>query len=131
MICQDDNFTDLARGYGQLATQLVAVPTHDWREVANYHFENSRMRPLENRYAVIRAAIDGVSAIVSARGEVLAQTDHFGEGARVTMANVPVYPGGSTYSGWGSWPIGILSGLIVVLSIARGTYPLRRRRAIS
>ena len=68
MICQDDNFTDLATGYGRDRTPVVVVPTNDWPAVKDYHFENSRMRPLENRYAIVRAATNGVSAIVSGRG---------------------------------------------------------------
>ncbi|MBL8753711.1 MAG: hypothetical protein JNK15_10450, partial [Planctomycetes bacterium] len=40
MICQDDNFTDLARGYGRAGTRLVAVPTNDWPAIRAFHLEN-------------------------------------------------------------------------------------------
>ena len=95
MICQDDNFTDIASGYGRDRIPIVVVPTNDWHAVKDYHFENSRMRPLENRYAVVRAATGGISAIVSARGEVLAQADHFETGLSVVVADIPVMRAGS------------------------------------
>jgi apolipoprotein N-acyltransferase len=40
MICQDDNFTDLARGYGRLGTQLLLVPTNDWAPIRLCHRES-------------------------------------------------------------------------------------------
>lgn len=98
MICQDDNFTDIASGYGRDRVPIVVVPTNDWHAVKDYHFENSRMRSMENRYAVVRAATGGISAIVSARGEVLAQADHFVTGPSVVVADIPVLRAGSVHA---------------------------------
>ena len=98
MICQDDNFTDIASDYGRNAYPLVVVPTNDWHAVKDYHLENSRMRPLENRYAIVRAATNGISTIVSARGEVLAERDHFAAGPGVAVADVPIYRPGSLHA---------------------------------
>jgi apolipoprotein N-acyltransferase len=107
MVCQDDNFMDLASGYGRDGLPIVVVPTNDWHAVKNYHFENSRMRPLENRYGIVRAATNGVSAIVSARGEVLAATDHFEDGAGAVVADLPLFRPGSAHA-WArhAFPLG-------------------------
>lgn len=56
------------------------------------------MRPLENRYAIVRAATNGISTIVSARGEVLAERDHFAAGPGVAVADVPVFRPGSLHA---------------------------------
>ena len=104
MICQDDKFTDLARAWGRRRAQLVAVPTNDWAQVKHYHLSNSRWRAVENRYAVVRAASNGVSAIVSPRGEVLAQADHFATGPSVIVADVSLEAGGSVYAALGDAP---------------------------
>jgi len=98
MVCQDDNFMDLASGYGRDGRSIVVVPTNDWHAVKNYHFENSRMRPLENRYGIVRAATNGVSAIVSARGEVLAAADHFEDGPGAVVADLPLFRPGSAHA---------------------------------
>ncbi|MBL9075903.1 MAG: hypothetical protein JNL08_00285 [Planctomycetes bacterium] len=76
MICQDDNFTDVARALGRAGVRLVAVPTNDWPAIREFHLENAAFRSIENGYAVVRAASDGISALVSPRGEVLARYDH-------------------------------------------------------
>lgn len=105
LICQDDNFTDLARAYGRAGAQLVVVPTNDWSQVKDFHLESSIFRAIENRYAVLRAASNGVSAVVSPRGEVLARRDHFRDGPGLVLARVPLGGGSPTiYSLVGDWP---------------------------
>lgn len=120
MICQDDNFTDLAREYGKLATQVIAVPTNDWEQVKDYHLENSIFRAVENRYAVVRAATNGVSAIITARGQVLARLDPFQEGAGLIVAKLPVFAGGTFYSLTGDWMmLGGSFGLLILAWLRR------------
>ncbi len=106
MICQDDNFAKLCREYGRKQVQVVAVPTLDWRTVKSTHLQSSTHRAIEQRYAVVRAAMDGISAIISAKGEIDASKDHFEEGAGLIVADVPVYTGKTFYSRFGHWPVG-------------------------
>ena len=103
MICQDDNFTDIARRYGQQQVQVMAVPTNDWEQVKDHHLENALFRAVENRYGVIRAASNGISVLVSPHGEVLARRDHFEEGPGVIVADMPVGTGATFYSEVGDW----------------------------
>ncbi|MDY0000862.1 MAG: nitrilase-related carbon-nitrogen hydrolase [Polyangia bacterium] len=126
MICQDDNFTDLARGYGKSGAHLLAVPTNDWREVRHYHLENSRFRAVDSRYGVVRAATNGWSAIVTARGEVLARVDHFAKGPALVVAELPLYAPGSFYARVGDWVVVAPCALwLCVLVLVR----IRRARA--
>jgi apolipoprotein N-acyltransferase len=113
MICQDDNFTDLARGYGRRGVEVMALPTNDWRQVRNYHLENSLFRAVENRYAIVRAASNGISAIVSARGEVLARRDHFAEGPGALVVDLPLYEPGSFYARNGDWLVVLCLVLLI------------------
>ncbi len=124
MICHDDNFTELARAYGRAGVDMVAVPTNDWREAKDYHFESSIFRAIENRYAIVRAATDGTSAIISARGEVVARMDHFAEGAGVITAELPLVRAGTLYSLAGDW----LPGVAAILLLAAAARDLLRRR---
>ncbi len=93
LVCQDDNFPDIARKYGRAGAQLLAIPTNDWRGVKDVHFANSRWRALENRFALARATSDGISALTSASGDVLRSSDHFRDGAQLLVADVPVGSG--------------------------------------
>ncbi|MBN1126195.1 MAG: hypothetical protein JXA82_14410 [Sedimentisphaerales bacterium] len=105
MICQDDNFTDLSRRYGMKGIGIVAVPTLDWRAVKKAHLQNSIHRAIESNYGIVRAASNGISAIVSPNGQLLASMDHFRQGPGVIVAEIPVYEGISLFSRFGHWPV--------------------------
>lgn len=118
MICQDDNFTDLARGYGRDAVPLLAVPTNDWPAIRFAHFDNARFRAIENGYAIVRAASNGISAIVSPRGEVLASCDHTQNGRRLLVVDVPLGDGSATpYARFGDWPMLVLALLVIAIAL--------------
>ncbi|MCC6750465.1 MAG: hypothetical protein IT371_22565 [Deltaproteobacteria bacterium] len=122
MICQDDNFTDLSRAYARAGTRLMVVPTNDWAQVQRYHYENSRFRALEARYGLVRGASNGTSAIVSGRGEVLAERDHFRSGPGLVVADLPIYAGRTFYARAGEWVV-LAAGVLLVL----GRWRHRRR----
>lgn len=128
MICQDDNFTDLSRGYGGDAAQIVAVPTNDWEQVRKIHLENSLFRPLESGYGIVRAATNGISAIATARGEVLARMDHFESGPGVIAADLPLYRGVTLYSRAGDWLAAAAAALLAAAALVR-RWRHRRRGA--
>lgn len=80
-ICYEDAYgdamlPDLRRG----ATLLVNVTNDSWfgRSWARYqHFQIARMRALEADRPLIRATQDGISAIVDARGRIIAEAQQF------------------------------------------------------
>jgi len=117
MVCQDDNFPDIARRYGKAGAQLLAVPTNDWRGVKDVHFANHRWRALENRYALVRATSDGVSALSSFDGRVAASSDHFKDGPNLLVADVRVGNGRPTlYARTGDW-FPIMCGLAALVGL--------------
>jgi apolipoprotein N-acyltransferase len=117
MVCQDDNFTILSRKCGRNEAGIVAVPTLDWAQVKIAHFQSSIHRAIESRYAVVRAAINGISAIISPTGQILAQQDHFADGAGYLVAEVPVYSTRTLFSLVGHWPVFVS---VVFLAICVG-----------
>lgn len=119
MVCQDDNFTALSRKYGRWQVGVVAVPTLDWREVKDAHLQSSIHRAIESRYAIVRAAINGISVIISPMGKVLARCDHFVEGPAVIVAEVPVYTHRTFFSILGHWPV-VVSIVFLAIYIGQG-----------
>lgn len=118
MICQDDNFTRFSREYGRGQTAVVAVPTLDWQPVRAAHLQSSIHRAIESRYAIVRAALNGISAVISPTGDVLARRDHFLEGAGFTMAEMPIYKSRTFFSIAGNWLVA-LSFIFLVINVGR------------
>lgn len=121
MICHDDNYTDLSRRYGDRATALLAVPTNDWAQVRHAHLQSVIHRAIESRFAIVRAASDGISAIISPKGNVLASRDHFRDGAGLVIADVPVYNTRTIFSRFGH-------GFVPICVILLATHLVRRKR---
>ena len=117
MICQDDNFTDLSRAYGQEGVDVMAVPTMDWPAVSQAHLQNSIFRSIESHYTVVRAAINGVSAIISPRGIVLARYDHNADGAGFAVADVQGYAGTTFFSRSGHFWVGVCGAYFLLFAI--------------
>jgi apolipoprotein N-acyltransferase len=116
MICHDDNYTDISRRYGDLPTGIIVVPTNDWRYVRKAHFQSSIHRAIESRFAVVRAATNGISAIISPTGKRLAVSDHFADGPGLLVADVEVYDVRTPFSRFGNWFV-VVSGVYVVIHV--------------
>jgi apolipoprotein N-acyltransferase len=123
LICNDDNFTALTRGHGRKGTSVLAIPTNDWKTVSYLHMQSSRFRALESHLALIRSTKGGVTAVISANGEILAQKDHFVEGPGFILCDLAILKQRSLYNYLGDW-IGYLSLLILFLSVfLQGSIP--------
>ncbi len=118
MICHDDNYTDIARRYGRTAMGVVVVPTNDWPSIRRAHFQSMIHRAIESRVALVRAASDGISAIVSPEGQVLARCDHCREGPGLVQAEVSVYSTRTVFSRFGPWFVPF-SVLVLIVYCAR------------
>jgi apolipoprotein N-acyltransferase len=116
MICHDDNFTRLSRRYGRAQTQIVVVPTSDWATVKGAHLQSSIHRAIECRYAILRPAKNGISAIIAPTGKVLARMDHYKEGPGFIAAEAPLCSETTLFSRFGHWPAPA-SGIYLVVYI--------------
>lgn len=113
MICQDDNFSKLTRLYGRLKTPLVLCPTADWRTIKDAHLQAVRGRAIECHYAIARGGANGISAIISPNGQILARQDHYQSGPGFVIADVPLYNDITLFSHFGHWPMLIVSVLLL------------------
>ncbi len=123
LICQDDNFRDLGRAYGREGVSVLAVPTNDWKQVQEFHLQNTRLRAVDSGFAIVRGATNGISAIVDQNGRLLAQRDHHAQGPGVVVADLPLYPGGTIYSRTGEWA----TGACVLALVVGAVVPTRKR----
>jgi apolipoprotein N-acyltransferase len=111
-ICYEDAYGSVNLQALSSAGLLVNVTNdawfgHSWAR--HQHFQIARMRAIEAQRPLLRAANDGISAVVDARGEVLAQAMQF----QPTVLRGTVQPrvGLPPYARHGNWLI-VLLGLL-------------------
>jgi apolipoprotein N-acyltransferase len=116
-ICYEDAYGSdqldvLRRG----ATLLVNVTNNAWygnSTAPHQHLQISRMRALEAGRYLIRAANDGITAVIGPGGEIVARLPQFEEG--VLRAQVQPRAGLTLYARTGNYPVlGAALGMLLV-----------------
>jgi apolipoprotein N-acyltransferase len=109
-ICYEDAYGTSNLSALEQARLLVNVTNDAWfgRSWARYqHFQISRMRAMEARRPLVRAANDGISALVGARGEVLARAPEFQ--STVLRGTVQPRAGLPPFARFGNIPVVLLA----------------------
>lgn len=87
LICYEAIFPELARDYVQKGSDLLINLTNDaWfgrSSAPRQLLDMTRMRAIENRIWIARAANTGISALISPAGDILQETSLFVEGTIV------------------------------------------------
>ncbi|HEY0942703.1 MAG TPA: apolipoprotein N-acyltransferase [Steroidobacter sp.] len=128
-ICYEDAYASEQLEVLRTATLLVNVTNDAWfgdSTAAHQHLQISRMRALEAGRQLLRAANDGISAIIGANGDIEKTLPRFKPG--VLTADVLPRAGLTPYAKVGNWPVVIVSFLL----LAAGLWPLvagSRRRS--
>jgi apolipoprotein N-acyltransferase len=82
------------------------------------------MRGVENGFAVLRSAFDGLETISDAQGRILARAPTEQVGMVAVSADVPLGPGPTPYTRIGDvfpWLCAVLSLLVCARLVARGS----------
>ena len=128
-ICYEDAYPGEQRGAMRASTALVNVTNDAWfgKAGARYqHFQIARMRAIESQRFMLRAANDGVSAVIGARGEVVATAPEY-EPA-VLRGLVQPRSGSTPYLITGSAPVLGLAALSLLGLVVLPQWSRRRRR---
>lgn len=122
-ICYEDSYGAEQLAVLRSATLLVNVTNDAWfgdSSAAYQHLEISRMRALEAGRPLLRAANDGVSAILDADGAVKATLPRFK--AAVLTGVVQPRTGLTPYARVGNWPvIGLAFACVALAALLRRT----------
>ena len=108
------------------ATLLLNVTNDSFfsRSTALYqHLQISRLRAMETGRPMVRAANDGVSAIIGTKGEFIATAPEYE--ANVMRGELQPRTGLTPYARVGNWPV---VSVALVFGLA-GAYSGRRRKA--
>jgi apolipoprotein N-acyltransferase len=124
-ICYEDAFGEEIIRQLPEASVLVNVSNLAWfgdSFAPRQHAQMSQMRALETGRMMLRATNTGVTAIIDARGHVLASLPLFTAGS--LSGEIQGYAGSTPYVRWGNAPVLALWGVLGVGLLAGG---LRRR----
>ncbi|MCM2566383.1 carbon-nitrogen hydrolase family protein [Janthinobacterium kumbetense] len=113
-ICKDMHFAPLGRAYGVAGAQTMLVPAWDFQVDAWMGARMTAVRGVENGYAVLRAAREGVLTVSDAYGKLLAERASSAMPGSTLLAPLPAARPVATWAGW----LGPLFGwLCVALSV--------------
>lgn len=118
LVCYEVIFPDEVVAPGPRPAWLLQVTNDAWfgrRAGPQQHLAQARMRAIEQGLPVVRAANTGISAVIDARGRVvasLALDSHGHIDARLPAALPP-----TAYSRIGDWPAVLLAGLLALVGI--------------
>jgi apolipoprotein N-acyltransferase len=114
-ICKDMDFAGTVRTTAAHGVRLMVVPANDFGRDGWIHARMSIMRGVENGFAVLRSAFDGLETVSDAQGRVLASASTMQPGMVVIQVDAPLGPGPTLYTRIGdafSWLCAILALLV-------------------
>lgn len=115
-ICKDMDFVHTVRTTALRGVRLMIVPANDFGHDGYIHARMSVMEGVENGFAVLRSAFNGLETISDAYGRILASASTMRPGMVVTTAAVPLGPGPTLYTHLGN----VFPWLCALASIALG-----------
>jgi apolipoprotein N-acyltransferase len=125
-VCYEDAYGSQVIANLGNADALVNVTNDAWfghSSARHQHLQIARMRAIETGRDMIRAANDGISAVIGPHGEIRAQAPAF----KSTLLRTQITPrrGTTPYVRAGNWPIVIVALAALAYAVVRD---LRRRR---
>lgn len=89
VICHDTDFPGTVLQAGRNGADILLSPSAEFEEIGAVHAQMATFRAIENGVSVVRVAVNGLSMFIDPYGRVLARMDHYTEGERVIVAQVP------------------------------------------
>lgn len=131
-ICKDMDFPRSVRETAAHGVRLMIVPADDFGRDGWIHARMAIMRGVENGFAVLRSAFDGLETISDAQGRMLARASTERAGIVAVAADVPLGPGPTPYTRMGDvfpWLCAALSVLICARPVWRRAKALTARHS--
>jgi apolipoprotein N-acyltransferase len=119
-ICYEDAFGSSQLSVLRDATLLINVTNNAWygdSAAPHQHLQIARMRALEAGRYLVRAANDGITAVIGPHGEIVAKLPQFQEA--VLRADVRPMTGLTPYARFGNYPVVIAACSLLGLALWR------------
>ena len=123
IICYDADHPQLIAQISKQNTDMLVVPTGDWKAISPYHTYMAAVRCIENGVSMIKSTSNGMSAFVDDKGRILASYDYFDEASvKMIIQEMPVQSSDTLYAVTAPMFIlanFLLSGLFLLWAIIR------------
>lgn len=119
-ICYEVVYPDFVRRQARDAELLVTISNDTWFGSSwgpPQHLQMAAMRARENGRSLVRATNNGISALIDARGEVVARAPQFEP--TTLSGTVELFTGRTPWSRWGDWPLLMLCGLLLLANFVQ------------
>lgn len=100
-ICYDFDYPYIAKAFGKLNANIVAIPSSDWRGIDPLHTRMAAYRAIEQGYSLLRSTRFGLSAAINPMGEIIAQQSSFDIHNKIMFAEIPTQRVATLYSAIG------------------------------
>jgi apolipoprotein N-acyltransferase len=90
IICYDADFPHFLKQAGRKGTDILLVPSGDWKAIDPYHAYMAGLRGIENGVSVIRPVSRATSIVTDPFGNLLASTDFYTSEDKTIVAEVPI-----------------------------------------
>jgi apolipoprotein N-acyltransferase len=90
VICYDADFPEFLKQTDQIGTDILMVPSGDWKAIDPYHAYMSRLRGIENGISVVRPVSRATSIATDPYGRSLGSSDFYTSEEKSFMAGVPM-----------------------------------------
>ena len=119
-ICYEDAYGSAQLPVLQQATLLINVTNNAWygdSTAPHQHLQIARMRALEAGRYLVRAANDGITALIGPQGQIMARLPQFKES--VLRGTVQPMAGLTPYARFGNYPVIGAASLLLLVAIGR------------
>jgi apolipoprotein N-acyltransferase len=121
VICYESIFGDYVREFVKQGSDIIGIITNDgwWGNTPGHiqHWHYARLRAVENRKPVARAANTGISGFINARGDIIEETTYWTPDVRTTL--LPINHHTTFYTLHGDY-IGCISCIVSFMVLAIG-----------
>ncbi len=88
-ICYDYDFPYLAKENRKANSDIVALPSSDWRGIDPIHTQMACFRAIEQGHSIIRSTRFGLSAAISPYGNMVAKMSAFSSKDKLMISELP------------------------------------------
>lgn len=117
-ICYDYDYPYLAKNFAAIKTDIIGLPSSDWRGIDPIHTKMAAFRAIEQGHSILRSTRLGLSAAITPIGEMSSQSSYFDKNNKIMMGQLPQKGITTFYSIIGDVLVYLCIGYLMIFMLA-------------